>query len=195
MAKRRNVNKEKRVFKDSWADLYFFVEQKEKPICLICNESVSVNKEYNLKRHHETKYKGYNEFKPRERKEKLEKLKSNLDRQQTIFKKQNNETEKNTKTNYIVSYLIAKKIKPFTETEFIDKCMMSFVREVCSEQKGAFENISFSVRTVTQRIEELSEDVKETLQDLVNSFQYYSVPFEESTDVRDQHNYHYLFEV
>ena len=133
MAKRRKVNKEKRVFKDSWADLYFFVEQKEKPICLICNESVSVNKEYNLKRHHETKHKGYNEFKPRERKEKLEKLKSNLDRQQTIFKKQNNETEKNTKTNYIVSYLIAKKMKPFTEREFIDKCMMSFVREVCSE--------------------------------------------------------------
>ena len=85
-------------------------------------------------------------------------------------------------------------MKPFTEGEFINKCMMSFVREVCPEQKGAFENISLSVRTVTQRIEELSEDVKETLQDLVNSFQYYSVPFEESTDVRDQYNYHYLFE-
>ena len=33
----------------------FFVEQKGKPICLICNDSVSVNEESNLKRHHELK--------------------------------------------------------------------------------------------------------------------------------------------
>ena len=33
----------------------FFVEQKGKPICLICNDSVSGNEESNLKRHHELK--------------------------------------------------------------------------------------------------------------------------------------------
>ena len=33
------------------------------------------------------KRKSYNEYKPRERKEKLEKLRANLDIQQTIFKK------------------------------------------------------------------------------------------------------------
>ena len=53
------------------------------------------------------------------------------------------------------------------------------------KRKGAFENISLSVRTVTRRIEELSEDVKETLQNLLNSFQYYSVALDESTDVKD----------
>ena len=40
---------------------------------------------------------------------------------------------------------------------------MSAVREVCPEKKGAFENISISARTVTRRIEKLSEDVKEAL--------------------------------
>ena len=33
---------------------------------------LSVNKEYNLKQYHETNYKGYNEYKPIERKGKLE---------------------------------------------------------------------------------------------------------------------------
>ena len=31
------------------------MKQKGKPIYLICNESVSMNKEYNLKRHYEMK--------------------------------------------------------------------------------------------------------------------------------------------
>ena len=163
----------------------FLLNKKENQFFLICNESVSVNKEYNLKRHRETKYKGCNEYRSSERKEKLEKLKANLDRQQTIFKKQNTEREKNIKASYIVSYLIPKKIKPVMEGEFIKECMMSVVREVFPEKKSAFKNISLSARTVTWRIEELSEDVKETLQDLVNSFQYYSVALDESTDVKD----------
>ena len=100
-----------------------------------------MNKEYSLKRHHETKHKSCDECKPRERKEKLEKLKANLDRKQTIFKKAKHE--------------IAKKMKPFTEGEFIEECMMSVVRKVCSEKTGAFENIILSARTVTRRIEKL----------------------------------------
>ena len=118
--------------------LYLLVEQKGKPICLICSESVSVNKEHNLKRYHEMKHKSYNAYKPSERKEKLEKLTANLDRQQNIFKKQNTEIEKNTKTSYIVSYLITKKMKPFTEGKFIKECMISVVREVCPEKKRCF---------------------------------------------------------
>ena len=41
----------------------FFVEQKGKTICLICNELVSVNKEYNLKWHHEMKHVSHNQYK------------------------------------------------------------------------------------------------------------------------------------
>ena len=55
MNKRRKVDDEKRVFKDIWTELYFFIDHNEKPVCLVCNETVAVNKEYNLKRQHETK--------------------------------------------------------------------------------------------------------------------------------------------
>ena len=78
-------------------------------------------------------------------------MKSNLDIQQTIFKKQNNETEKSTKASYIVSYLIAKKMKPFMEKEFIKEYTMSAVREVCPKKKGVFDKIGLSARKVTRR--------------------------------------------
>ena len=61
-------------------------------------------------------------------------MKANLDIQRIIFKKQNNETKKNTKATYIVSYLIAKTMKPFTEIEFVDECM-SVVREFTQKRK------------------------------------------------------------
>ena len=44
MAKLRKVDEKTRGFKNSWTDLHIFVEQKGKLICLICNESVAVNK-------------------------------------------------------------------------------------------------------------------------------------------------------
>ena len=61
--------------------------------------------------------------------------------------------------------------------------MVSVIREVCPEKKGAFENISLSARAVAWPIEELLVYVKEILHDSVNIFQYYSVVLDESTDV------------
>ena len=68
-------------------------------------------------------------------------MKANLDIQETIFKKQNKETEKYTKASYIVSYLIAKKMKHFTERKFIKECVMSVVRGVCPKRKGVLKRL------------------------------------------------------
>lgn len=54
--KKRRITEELRSFQDRWTINYFFVEIKTKPICLICNDAVSVLKEYNIKRHYETKH-------------------------------------------------------------------------------------------------------------------------------------------
>ena len=115
-----------------------------KTICLICNESVSVNKEYNLKWHHEVKHISHNKNKPSEPKEKVEKLIGNLDRQQTTFKKQNADKKGSTKARYIVSYLIVKLLKSYTEGEFTKE----YTKEVFPEKKGAFENINLPTKTV-----------------------------------------------
>ena len=55
-AKRRKVDVECRRFQESWTLDYFFKEHFGKPICFICHDSVSVNKEYNIKRHYETRH-------------------------------------------------------------------------------------------------------------------------------------------
>ena len=92
--KRRKVG-DKRVCKGNWTEVYFFMEHNEKPVCLIRNETVVVDKEYNLKRHHETKHKTISELKVIQRKGKLEKLRLNLETQQSIFTKGNIETVNN----------------------------------------------------------------------------------------------------
>ena len=55
-AKRRKVHVESRSFQDTWSLDYFFKEHFGKPICLVFHDFVSVNEEYNIKRHYETKH-------------------------------------------------------------------------------------------------------------------------------------------
>lgn len=45
-SRKRKVADEHISFQDEWTNFYLFVSVKEKSICLICNESVPVLKEY-----------------------------------------------------------------------------------------------------------------------------------------------------
>ena len=66
--KKRKVEEEKRVFKERWTEDYFFVNNSdEKPLCLICNKSVSYANEYNVKRHYATNHPGYLKLERNER--------------------------------------------------------------------------------------------------------------------------------
>lgn len=54
--KKRKIDTECRVFNDNWSLSYFFIEYRNKAMCLICNETVAVFKEFNIKRHYESKH-------------------------------------------------------------------------------------------------------------------------------------------
>ena len=58
-------------------------------------------------------------------------------------------------------------MKPFTEGDFVKDCLKVVVEVICPEKKKIFFNVtpSLSARTVTRRIEELSDDVKTRQQD------------------------------
>ena len=46
----------------TWTEKYFFAEHYSKPVCLICQTSITVMKEFNVKHHYKTchsKYKKY----------------------------------------------------------------------------------------------------------------------------------------
>jgi len=79
---KRKIEGENRVFKEEWTDNYAFILPgfiHAKPSCLICNEGVSICKEYNIRRHHDTKHANFKMFFPPKteaRKRKIEALKA-----------------------------------------------------------------------------------------------------------------------
>ncbi|KAL3881241.1 hypothetical protein ACJMK2_027697 [Sinanodonta woodiana] len=84
--KKRRVTEELRSFQDKWTMNYFFVEFKTKPICLICNNSVSVMKEYNIKQHYEAKHANkFDKYKGQFRQDQVNNLKRKLSAQRQIF--------------------------------------------------------------------------------------------------------------
>lgn len=52
--KKRKKDSEYRSFNEEWKWKYCFTMYNGKPMCLLCNENVSVPKEYNISRHFNT---------------------------------------------------------------------------------------------------------------------------------------------
>ncbi|KAL6087635.1 hypothetical protein STEG23_035379, partial [Scotinomys teguina] len=76
---KRKIDQEGRVFQEKWERAYFFVEVQNIPTCLICKQSVSVSKEYNLRRHYQTNHsRHYDQYSGQARDEKLRDLRRGL---------------------------------------------------------------------------------------------------------------------
>ena len=55
-SKKLKISKGNRLFHVDWELEFFFVEDREKIICLICRDTVASNKRGNLERHYNTKH-------------------------------------------------------------------------------------------------------------------------------------------
>ena len=175
-----------RGFQEKWTLQYFFVEFKNKPLCLICNESVSVMKEYNVKRHQSKHSAKYDTLEGSYRSDKVNHLKENVKTQQSIFSKTNKQAENSVKISYVIAEKIAKRGKPFTDGEFVKDCIQSIIEIICPAQSREISKVSLSGQTVACRIEDLSTDIFETFQHKCNNFVFYSVvAMDESTDSSD----------
>lgn len=180
--KKRKVDTEGRQFQEKWTEEFFFILKNGKPICLLCNESISVMKEFNIKRHYSTKHATLHSLTGQLlRTDKIQKLTANLEKQQQMFHKQRTQLDNVVKASFIVSSKLAKASKSFAEGEFIKECML----EVCSilypEKKNEFAKISLSRRTVVRRIEMMANDIKTTLTDRMAGFESFSIALDEST--------------
>lgn len=184
--KKRKVTDEGRIFNEKWTVEYFFIEMKNLALCLICKETISVFKDYNLKRHylqkHATKMDSYQGI---FRKQKILELKTCLSSQQLNIKKTTSESLVVTKASYVVSSLIAKKSKPFIDGEFIKECLESVADIMCPDKKTDFSKISLSHQTISRRIDDIGKSIENKLEEKVRSFKYYSLAIDESTDVMD----------
>ncbi|XP_061641106.1 general transcription factor II-I repeat domain-containing protein 2-like [Phyllopteryx taeniolatus] len=184
-SKKRKVDSEGRRFQDKWKSEYFFTEFRNHCVCLICQETVAVFKEFNMKRHYQTEHANYDKLTGNERSEKLKQLEAGLTARQHFFTRASESNENTTKASYEVATLIAKHCKPFTEGEFIKDCVMKMVENICPEKKQQFANVFLARSTVSRRIEEVSSDIKRQLDAKGMEFEFFSLACDESTDASD----------
>ncbi len=123
----------------------FFVEFNGNATCLICKEKVAVLKEYNLKRHYSTKHGDqYEKYQEDERKKQATQLQRELTSQQSLFHRAKKDADAAVEASYVVSEMIAKAGKPFTEGQFMKDCMLKVADILCPEKKNMFNNLSLS---------------------------------------------------
>ena len=138
----------------------FLTEIRNNCVYLICQESVAVFKEFNIKRHYQTKHANHDKLTGNERGEKLKQLEVVLTAQQCFYTRAHESNENAAKASYEVATLIAKLCKHFNEGEFIKDCVMKMVEKICPENKQEFANVCMARNTVVRRIEDVSSDIK-----------------------------------
>ncbi|UYV76589.1 EPM2AIP1, partial [Cordylochernes scorpioides] len=186
MEKKRKIDSECRKFEDQWNIQYFVIESSNKALCLICNESIAVLKEYNMKRHYETKHsQNYSKNTGIVRTEIFEALKRGLKSQQSLFTKVKTEQEAATRASFRVALEIAKRGKPFTDGEMIKECIIAVVEEMCPEKVNLLKTVSMSANTVARKVENIAENISSQLFDKNGHVEWFSLALDESTDVSD----------
>uniref|UniRef100_A0AAG5DQE7 SPIN-DOC-like zinc-finger domain-containing protein n=1 Tax=Anopheles atroparvus TaxID=41427 RepID=A0AAG5DQE7_ANOAO len=183
-SKKRKIGDECRQFQEEWRLKYFFAKHGEKALCVICNEIVSVLKEYNLRRHYQTKHEEkYRQWEGEERSEKFSKLHHQISFQKAMFTKLSDDNESVTNASYKVAYILAKRGKPFTDGELVKECMLEVAQELCPEMLKKFSNLTLSATTIARRVEDIGENIVDQLKKSATNFRYFSIAMDESLDI------------
>ena len=120
-----------------------------------------------------------------ERKYAVARLSGNLDNTTTLFRKHIDEGKKLTRSSYEVSRLLARRMKPFSDGDFSKECLVTVVDSVCPEQRSAVEKVSLLSRTIRRHIEEMSDNVHDSLKNMCSTLVAFSLALDESTDTND----------
>lgn len=186
ISKKRKVDSECRVFNIKWTSDYLFVESNNMLVCLVCSQSVSVKKEFNVRRHYQTQHAAkFDQMHGQLRQDKIECLQKALLAQQTFFTKVNKDVECVVKASFLISEIIAKKLKPFSDGAFVKECIDAAVDCICPEKKQCFANISLSRFTIVRRIDDIAKNIEAILKEKAELFQAYSICLDETTDMTD----------
>ena len=166
----------------------------KKPVCLICNECLAVSKEYNLRRHLKTAHANFDVTFPlgsAARKQKKTSLKSCYEgRCQSLFRASTDQ-ERATVASLRVAWILAKKKKPFTDSEMVKECMLASIEELVADEKtrisvmDSIKQVPISDTSNMRRVESLASDVFKTLLENVRKAKVMSLVMDESTDNSD----------
>ena len=186
----QKVDLECHAFNPEWTDEFFFVQRGNKAVCLLCHDANNTFKRSNLKGHFDAKHAHtYKNYSADQRKTEAVRLQSQLDQQSSLFKKQaskaSEDAERSTRASYAVSLLIAKKMHPFTDADFVKDCILAAVNIICPEQHDAFMAIPLSARTATRCVEDLASDVRSSMLTKFKSLDIFSIALDKSCDIKD----------
>ena len=78
-AKKQKIDCERRVFNSEWCTEYFVIPDNQGVICLVCQNTIAVIKEYNINRHYTTKHSfQFNKIVGQARIDKIEQMKNSF---------------------------------------------------------------------------------------------------------------------
>jgi len=185
-AKNRKIDDEGRIFNNDWSNKYFVIQHNEGAVCVICQTTIAVIKEYNIKRHYTSKHSTtYDALIGQARVDKLEQMAKSIKKQQGVFTNYKKDSELVTKISYKISESIAEQGRSFSDGDFIKSCLGIFTDFACPEKKHLLHQTSLSRFTVSRRINQLAENIEETLKERIRRCSAYSLALDESTDVSD----------
>jgi zinc finger BED domain-containing protein 5/7/8/9 len=194
MAKRK-VDFEKREFKDEWTHLYCFIENgsSTKPVCVICHQSLAVNKVSNLSRHHQTNHKSFVEHYPLNstlRTDKIASMKKSFIASKRVFVKTFSTAERATEASLRIAWKLGQRMKPFSDSEIVKECMLEAAEALFDEPEKcvfvkAIKELPMSDTTTMRRSEQLAQDTYGSLIRGVNAASCFALAIDESTDVTD----------
>lgn len=182
MNRKRKGDFQNRKFQDSWTDDYCFIYHNDTVTCLICSAKIAVAKEYNVRRHYETKHKNFASIKGYERSHKIEQLRKSFSSQSNFFQKHTTELDSYVEVSLGVAEIIAREGRPFTDGDFVKKCLLIASDKLCPEATKKFEKVSLNRMTIQRRIQQLNEDLENQVKSAASNFQYFSLAVDESTD-------------
>lgn len=102
-----------------------------------------------------------------------------------MFTKAKSQSDAAVKASFVVAEEIAKSARPFTEGEFVKRCMIKVCDVMCPDKKQAFLNVSLSRNAVADRVCELATDLQAQLMEKGKDFIAYSLAVDESADATD----------
>ena len=104
------------------------------------------------------------------------------------FKKATFEDEAIVSASLRISQIIAKKMKPFSDVfifEAINDFLLAAVEELAPAKVKDIRKINLSRQTVTRRIDLVSNQISNTLKTSSNSFTYFTLAFDKTTNILD----------
>ena len=154
---------------------------------MICLQTVSVVKEYNVKQLYETQHKTtHDQFEGSSREALYEDLKRKYKKQLCIMSSFTKSLPKNQKAAYEVVVTAGKAGVTFRKVEVIKECAikmaLAFGADMLAKQ---FESVSLSHQSVSRKIVDVNQYLTEKTKEMVEKCIYFSLALDESTDVTD----------